>query len=77
MGKTVPQARSSDAEGTITIMVEMCTAFSQKRSHRSAGLVELEHVCDVARRKQMKGIERHRYDIVLNTVPDRKPMESL
>ena len=26
MGKTVPQARSSDAEGTITIMAEMCIA---------------------------------------------------
>ena len=31
MGKTVPQARSSDAEGTITIMMEVCNAYSQKR----------------------------------------------
>ena len=77
MGKTVPQARSSDAEGTITIMAEMCTAYNQKRgSQRSAGLVELEQVCDVARRKQMKGFERHQYDLVLNTVPDRKPVVS-
>ena len=32
----------------------------------SAGLVELEQVCDVARRKQMKGFERHQYNLVLN-----------
>ena len=31
MGKTVTQAGSSDAEGTITIMAEMCTAYSQER----------------------------------------------
>ena len=36
MGKTVPQARSSDAEGTITIMAEMCTAYSQNRVMRIA-----------------------------------------
>ena len=28
-------------------------------------------------RVQMKVFERHQYDFVFNTVPDRKPMESL
>ena len=37
----------------------------------------LEQVCDVARRKQMKGFERHQYDLVFNMVWDRKPMENL
>ena len=31
----------------------------------------------VAQRKQMKGFERHQYDLVLNMIPERKPMESL